>query len=118
MYPYLWPTLFVSMNEHPEFIFKFIRHYSTQIFDGGGSGGVGNVVEDLQRSESVDNNIDDTADGGSGDGDEDGGNDDDDATSALSTANEDGINRVINHDDNEDNNGNRNRRGIEDGNNR
>jgi len=33
MYPYLWPTLFASMNEHPEFIFKFFREYQTQIFD-------------------------------------------------------------------------------------
>jgi len=75
MAPWLWPTLFVSMNEHPEFIFKFFRHYSTQIFDGGGG--------------------------------------------ALSTANENGINRVVTHDDdNEDNNGNRNRRDIEDGHNR
>jgi len=32
--PWLWPTLFVSMNEHhPEFIFKFFRQYHTKIFD-------------------------------------------------------------------------------------
>ena len=114
--PWLWSTLFVSMNEHPDLIFTFFRHYHTQILDGGG--GTGNVVLDLQRSESVDNTIDDTADSGSGDEDEDGGNDEDNALHTLSTANEDGINRVVNHDDNEDNNGNRNLRDIEDGNNK
>jgi hypothetical protein len=31
--PWLWPKLFVSMDEHPEFIFKFFRQYQTQIFD-------------------------------------------------------------------------------------
>ena len=34
--PWLWPTLFASMNEHPDFIFKFFRQYPTQIFNGGG----------------------------------------------------------------------------------
>ena len=29
--PWLWPTLFNSMNGHPEFIFKFFRQYNTQI---------------------------------------------------------------------------------------
>mmetsp|Transcript_3229 Transcript_3229/g.3570 ORF Transcript_3229/g.3570 Transcript_3229/m.3570 type:complete len:328 (+) Transcript_3229:112-1095(+) len=31
--PWLWPKLFVSMTEHPNFIFKFFRQYQTQIFD-------------------------------------------------------------------------------------
>jgi len=31
--PWLWPKLFVSMNGHPEFIFKFFRHYHTKICD-------------------------------------------------------------------------------------
>merc|ERR1712238_75399 len=31
--PWLWPKLFASMNVRPEFIFKFFRHYQTQIFD-------------------------------------------------------------------------------------
>ena len=31
--PWLWPTLFSSMNGHPEFIFKFFRQYHTKIFD-------------------------------------------------------------------------------------
>jgi len=31
--PWLWPKLFASMKEHPEFIFKFLRHYQTQILD-------------------------------------------------------------------------------------
>jgi len=33
IYPWLWPKLFASMNKHPEFIFRFFRHYHTQIFD-------------------------------------------------------------------------------------
>jgi len=31
--PSLWAKLFVSMDEHPDFIFKFFRQYQTQIFD-------------------------------------------------------------------------------------
>mmetsp|Transcript_48296 Transcript_48296/g.53794 ORF Transcript_48296/g.53794 Transcript_48296/m.53794 type:complete len:284 (-) Transcript_48296:276-1127(-) len=37
--PWLWSTVFASMNEHPDFIFTFFRHYPTQIFHGGGGGG-------------------------------------------------------------------------------
>jgi len=33
MYPWMWPKLFASMNEYPDFILKFCRHYQTQIFD-------------------------------------------------------------------------------------
>jgi len=31
--PWLWPKLFVSMSEHPQFIFQFFRHYHTKILD-------------------------------------------------------------------------------------
>jgi len=31
--PWLWPKLFVSMQEHPEFILKFFRQYHTKILD-------------------------------------------------------------------------------------
>jgi len=30
MYPWMWPKLFASMNEYPDFILKFFRHYHTQ----------------------------------------------------------------------------------------
>ena len=33
MYPWLWPKLLASMNNHPDFIVKFFRQYQTQIFD-------------------------------------------------------------------------------------
>ena len=33
MYPWLWPTLFASMQGHPDFILQFFRQYQTQIFD-------------------------------------------------------------------------------------
>jgi len=29
-YPWLWPKLFASMKQHPEFIFKFYKKYQTQ----------------------------------------------------------------------------------------
>jgi len=33
MYPWLWPTVFASMKEQPDFIIKFFRHYHMKIFD-------------------------------------------------------------------------------------
>ena len=33
MHPWMWPKLFVSMEDHPDFILKFFRQYQTQIFD-------------------------------------------------------------------------------------
>jgi len=31
--PWLWPTLFASMNGHPTFLLQFFRQYHTKIFD-------------------------------------------------------------------------------------
>ena len=61
MAPWLWPKLFVSMNGHPEFIFRFFRHYHTQIRDfnngwvnrnPGGGGSFGGDGEDDKSHEA------------------------------------------------------------------